>query len=104
VAVQWLEIVAVGEASGGFVLAGMNCRQLVGYARAARSAGRRAGASALALVSGAFALEALTFLASPAIEASPGLRDVSVLVVRSVLLAASAAISVLLLRNGRSRV
>ncbi len=100
---QWVETLSVVEASGGFVLASMNCRQLVGYARAARSAGRRAGASALAMVSAAFALEALAFLASPAIEASPQLRDVSVLAVRSALLMASAAVSVLLLRGGRSR-
>jgi hypothetical protein len=103
VAVQWLEMVAVGEAGVGFVLAAMNCRELVGYARAARSAGRRTGAWALALVCAAFAMEALTFLASPAIEAAPELRDVSVVAVRSVLLAATAAISALLLRNGRSR-
>ena len=100
---QWLETVAVVEASGGFVLAAMNCRQLVGYARDARTAARRAGASALALVSAAFALEALTYLASPAIEASPELRDVSAVAVRSVLLAATAVISVLLLRSGPSR-
>jgi hypothetical protein len=103
VAVQWLETLVLVEASAGFVLAGMNCRQLVAYARAARSAGRRAGASVLALVSGAFAVEALVFLASPALEASPELRDVSLLAVRSVLLAATAAVSALLLRNGRSR-
>jgi hypothetical protein len=103
VTVQWLETFVVVEAGAGFVLAGMNCRRLVGYTRAARSAARRTGASALALVSAAFALEALTFLASPAIEASPDLRDVSVIALRSAMLAASGAISVLLLRSGHSR-
>jgi hypothetical protein len=103
VAVQWLETLAVGEASAGFVLAAMNCRQLMGYARRARSPGRRAGAAALALVCGAIALEALAFLVSPALQASPGLRDASVLAVRSGLLAASAAVSALLLRGGHSR-
>ena len=102
-AVQWLETLVVVEASGGFVLASMNCRQLVGYARGARSAARRAGSAALALVSGALAVEAVAFLAWPAIEASPALRDVSLVAVRSGLLAASAAVSALLLRNGRLR-
>jgi len=101
--VQWMETVAVVEASGGFVLASMNCRQLTGYARAARSAGRRVGAAALALVCGALAMESAAFLAWPAIEASPELREPSLVVLRSALLAASAAISALLLRNGRLR-
>lgn len=100
---QWLETLVLVEASGGFVLASMNCRQLVGYARAARSAARRAGAAALALVSAALSLEALLFLASPAVEASPALRDVSLVALRSALLASSAAVSALLLRGGRSR-
>jgi hypothetical protein len=104
VAVQWLETLVVLEAGGGFVLASMNCRQLVGYARAARSKARRAGAGAVALVSGALSLEAMAFLAWPAIEASPALRDVSLVAVRSTLLAASAGISLLLLRGARSRV
>jgi hypothetical protein len=101
--VQWLETLVVVEASGGFVLASMNCRQLVSYARGARSAGRRAGASALALVCAGLSLESLAFLAEPAIEASPEWRDVTLLVVRTALLAASAALSALLVRNGRSR-
>lgn len=66
--------------------------------------GAQSGASALALVSAAFGLEAVAFLASPALELSAGLRDASVFVVRSSLLAASAAVSLLLLRGRRSRV
>ena len=100
---QWLETLVLVEASAGLILATMNCRWLIGYARGAREAARRAGAAALALLSGAVALEALTFLASPAIEASPELREASVVVVRSALLTASATISALLLRNGHSR-
>jgi hypothetical protein len=46
----------------------------------------------------------MAFLAWPAIEASPALRDVSLVAVRSTLLAASAGISLLLLRGARSRV
>jgi hypothetical protein len=103
VSVQWLETFVVLEASGGFVLASMNCRQLVIYARIARSAGRRTGASALALLCAGLSLEALAFLAEPAIEASPPIRDATLLLVRSVLLAASAVLSALLLRSGRSR-
>ncbi len=100
---QWLETLVLVEASAGLILASMNCQRLVGYARGAHLAGRRVGASALALLSGAVALEALTFLASPVVEASPESRDASVVAVRSVLLIDSATISALLLRNGRSR-
>jgi hypothetical protein len=102
--VQWLETFVFVEASAGFVLASMNCRHLLGYARAARTAARRGGAAALALVSGALSLEALVFLAWPVIETSPQLRDASVVAVRSALLLASAVVSVLLLRSGRTRV
>ena len=100
---RWLETLAVGEASAAFVLAAMNCGHLVSYARHSRSPGRRAGAGALALVCAAVALESMAFLASPALQAAPLLRDASVLVVRSGLLLASAAVSALLLRAGRSR-
>lgn len=100
---QWLETFVLIEASAGFVLASMNCRHLLGYARAARTAARRGGAAALALVSAALALEAIVFMASPAIEASPELRDASVVAVRSALLLASGVISVLLLRSGRTQ-
>jgi hypothetical protein len=103
VKVQWLDTLVVAEAGAGFLLASMNCRQLTAYARAARSAARRTGASALALVSAALSLEALAFLAWPAIEASPELRGASVVALRSVLLLASGAVSALLLRSGRSR-
>ena len=101
---QWLDTLTQVEASAGFVLAGMNFRQLMRYARTARTAGRRAGASVLALVSAAFGLEAVVFLAGPALELSTELRDASAFAVRSSLLAASAAVSLLLFRGRRSRV
>jgi hypothetical protein len=102
--VQWLETIVIVEASAGFVLASMNCRHLLGYARVAKTAARRGGAAVMALVSGALSLEALVFLAWPAIETSPQLREATVVVVRSTLLLASAVVSVLLLRSGRTRV
>jgi hypothetical protein len=101
--VQWLETFVLTEACAGFVLASMNCRHLLGYARVARSAARRMGAAAMALVSAALALESLTYVAQPAIEASPELRDVSLVALRSVLLLASAVIGALLWRGGRPR-
>lgn len=97
----WLETFVLMEAIAAFLLASLNCRGLLAYARAARTAARRSGASALALVSGALALEALAFVAAPALEASPGLRDAGWLLVRSGLLCASVVISVLLLRRRR---
>jgi hypothetical protein len=103
VAVQWLESFVLAEAAGAFVLASLNCRRLLGYARAARSAARRAGAGALCLMSAALGLEALAFAASPGLEADARAREIAVLVVRSALLAASALLTALLLRAGRSR-
>jgi hypothetical protein len=99
--VQWLESLVLVEAMGAFVLASMNCRSLLAYARAARSAARRAGAGALSAVSAALSLEALAFMASPALQSSPEARELGVLAVRSALLLASALISLLLLRSGR---
>ena len=99
----WLESFVLLEAVCGFVLASMNCRRLLAYARCARTASRRAAAGALALVSAALALEALSFMASPALEASPQARELGVLLVRSALLLASGVITALLLRNGRRR-
>ncbi len=98
---QWLDLVILIEAGAGFVLASMNCRYLLAYARAARTVARRTGATALALVSAALALEALAFLGWPALEASPELREAGLLAVRSALLVAAAVISVLLLRGAR---
>ena len=100
---QWLETFVVTEAGAGFVLASMNCRHLLAYARVARSAARRTGARAMALVSAALALESIAYVASPALDASPELRDVSLLAVRSGLLLASAVVGALLLRGGRPR-
>jgi hypothetical protein len=101
VAVQWLEGVALVEAMGAFVLASMNCRHLLGYARVARSAARRAGARGLCAVSAALALEALAYMASPAFAAGSEARELGVLAVRSALLAASGVIAGLLLRGAR---
>jgi len=99
--VQWLESFVLLEAMGAFVLASMNCRHLLAYARAARTAARRAGAGALGAVSAALSLEALAYMASPAVESSPEAREAGVLLVRSALLVASLVITGLLLRNGK---
>lgn len=96
-----MEGVALAEAIGAFVLASMNCRHLLGYARAATSAARRAGAGALGAVSAALALEALAYMASPAFAAGTEARELGVLAVRSTLLAASGVIAGLLLRGAR---
>jgi hypothetical protein len=101
VAVQWLDDVALAEAMGAFVLASMNCRHLLAYARAARSAARRTGAGALCALSAALALEALAYMAAPAFSAGSDARELGVLAVRSALLAASAVIAGLLLRGAR---
>jgi hypothetical protein len=103
VTVQWLESFVLLEAMGGFVLASLNCRYLLAYARAAHSAARRTGAGALCLVCAALSLEALAYLASPALDSSPQAREVTLLLVRSGLLLASAVLSALLLRAGRAR-
>lgn len=99
--VQWLESFVLLEAMGAFVLASMNCRHLLVYARAARSAARRAGAGALGMVSAALSLEALAYMASPALETDSQVREIGLLLVRSALLLASAVISALLLRGAR---
>ena len=99
----WLEGFVWLEAMCGFALASMNCRRLLGYARGARTAARRAAAGALALVSAALALEALSFVVTPALESSAEAREFGVLAVRSALLVASGAITALLVRNGRRR-
>lgn len=100
---QWLEVLLGLEAGTGFLLASWSCKHLLVHVRAARTAARRLGAAALALVCASLSLEALAFLASPALEGAPAAREASAFLVRSALLLASGAISVLLLRNGRSR-
>ncbi|HWC30065.1 MAG TPA: hypothetical protein VG845_08295 [Dehalococcoidia bacterium] len=100
---KWLESFVLMEAMAAFVLASLNCRHLLVYARVARSAARRTGAGALCAVSAALALEALVYMASPALDTSP-VREIGALIVRSGLLVASAAIAALLLRSAGRRV
>jgi hypothetical protein len=100
---RWLENIVFLEAAAAFVLASMNCRSLLGYALAARTAARRVGAGALASISAALSLEALVYLAQPALEADPEARELSLLLVRTCLLLASTVIAALLLRSRRRR-
>ena len=97
---QWLDSVLYGEAGLTFVLSGLNSASMTGLAARAVSRARRAAASALAFVCAGVAMEALAFLAlaEPASAAAP-LAAVALLVVRSLLLASTAAMTGLVLRS-----
>jgi hypothetical protein len=99
VAVQWLDLIVVTEAAGDLVLSSLSCVYFGRQAALSRLAARRVAATSLSAVNGALALEATLYLglSSPA----TGLEQVAVLVVRSVLLGASAFISLLVWRHAR---
>ncbi|HEX5369790.1 MAG TPA: hypothetical protein VFY10_10295, partial [Dehalococcoidia bacterium] len=89
---QWLEIVLLMEAAGSFLVSGLNAMWLAGMALRARTRPRRVGVSALALVCGAMALEALLFLALSQPPRS-GVASAATLIVRTTLLLSSALIA-----------
>ena len=99
---QWLELLVSVEAVAGFLLASMNGIYFTSYARQARSASRRVGASALVMVSAAVALESLLFLSqAPDSRVWQSVtRAVATVVVRSALLLSPALISLLVWRHG----
>jgi hypothetical protein len=99
--VLWLDTLLLAEALAAFVLASMNCRSLLAYARCAHSAARRTGAAVLGLVCGALALEALAFSLASALSAHPSLHSAVLLAVRTALLASSVTLSLLILRARR---
>ena len=101
---QWLDLWALVAAAVDFVVAGWNCAYLLRWADAATTPARRLGAAALAMVNAGLALEALAFLwlAAPASD-GPALHTAAVLVVRGALLASSALMGVLLLRDAARR-
>ena len=101
---QWLDLWVFLAAGVDFVAAGWNCAYLLRWAKAASTPARRLGAAALALVNAGLALEALAFLwlAAPASD-GPAPQTAAVVLVRSALLASSALIGVLLLRDAARR-
>ncbi|HLF77037.1 MAG TPA: hypothetical protein VJB57_06045 [Dehalococcoidia bacterium] len=99
---QWLDIFLSIAASGDFILASLSCIWLAGGARQAPTRARRVGASVLALVSAGLALEAALFL-SQAPAASSSTRLAATVVVRGVLLAATALVAALVWRGLVSR-
>jgi hypothetical protein len=102
--VRWLDLWVLVAAGIDFVAAGTNCGYLLRWAQAAATPGRRLGAAALALVNAGLALEALAFLwlAAPASEGPPS-HTAAVVLVRLALLASSALVGVLLLRDAARR-
>jgi hypothetical protein len=100
--VQWLNMMLFIAAGVDFVLASVSCVSLWDLARRARTRARQVGASALAVVCGSLASEAVLFLALATSTSSwPWLLATAL--VRSVLLCASSSIALLLWRNGWSR-
>ena len=101
---QWLDLWVSLAAGGDFIVASWNCSYLLQWAAAAKTQGRRLGASALALVNTGLALEALLFLwlAEPA-SAGPAWRMAAVVLVRLALLASAALVAALLLRDAARR-
>ena len=101
---RWLDLWVLVAAGIDFVAAGANCAYLLRWAHAATTPARRLGAAALALVNAGLALEALAFLwlAAPASEGSTS-QTAAVVLVRAALLASSALIGVLLLRDASRR-
>jgi len=100
--VQWLDGVAFAEAALGLALAAGNTVYFVGYFRRTRLTARRVGAGALAVVNAGLAMEAGLYVAALQPSGLPEGELVSwaaVLLVRSVLLAASAIMGVLILRQ-----
>ena len=101
-ATNGLETLALIAGSLEVLLAAMNCRYFGGYALRTRLTSRRAGSWTLALVSGAMTLEAAVYVARTS-GFSPGdsLRLLADVLVRTLLLAATALVSLLVLRGRR---
>ena len=101
---RWLDLWVLIAAGIDFVAAGANCAYLVRWAQLATTPARRLGAAALALVNAGLALEAMAFLwlAAPASAGSTS-QTAAVVLVRVALLASSALIGVLLLRDASRR-
>jgi hypothetical protein len=97
--VTWLDSVVYGEAGLTFMLSGLNSASIAGMAAGARSRPRRVGASALAFVCAGVAVESLAFLAlaAPASTMTP-VAAAALLGVRSLLLASTVALTLLVLR------
>lgn len=102
--VQWLDLWVLLAAAADFVVAGWSCAYLLRWAQAATTPARRLGATALALVTAALALEALAFiwLAEPASDGPPS-QTVAIVLVRGALLASSLLMGILLLRDASRR-
>ena len=96
---QWLELLVSIEAGGDFILASLNCLYFLGYARATRSRPRRVGAMALTALQGSLALEALLFLSQAPAGPQSWLRSVSLVTVRTALLASTGFVSLLIARH-----
>jgi len=97
VQVRWLETILLAEAGAGFVLAGLSCLYFWDYAGRTRTRSRRVGAAAMALVSGALALEAFVYVAAG--RPGHGAAALGLAAARTALLAAIASIGLLVLRD-----
>jgi hypothetical protein len=99
VTVQWLDTGVSIAAAADLAFALVNCGWLIVYACAARTAARRAGSAALALVNASMAMEAALFLSTASVMDGPAARTVAVVVLRGVLLGSSSLMALLLLRS-----
>jgi len=97
--VTWLDSILFGEAGMTFVLSGINSGSMANLAARAAPRSRRVAASALAFVCAGVAVESLTFLAlAPSTSAMPSAAAAAMLVVRTLLLASTAFLTLLILR------
>jgi hypothetical protein len=92
-----LEWLVFTEACSALGLALANCGYFLEYARQARTAPRRVGSLALALIHAAFGLEAALFLGEA--QLSSAARSALLLAVRSALFLATGLVSVLIWRS-----
>ena len=98
---QWIQLILTTFAATGLVLAVVNCGYFARYARTTRSTSRRVGAISLAVINAGFASEAAAYLSF-----APPVSGIELLVaslVRPLLLAATAFVSLLIWRQGGPR-
>ena len=99
---QWIQLILTTFAATGLVLAAVNCGYFASYARATGSTSRRAGAIALAVINAGFVSEAAAYLSFA--QPVSGIELAAASVVRPLLLAATAFVSLLIWRqSGRRR-
>jgi hypothetical protein len=96
----WISVAAASNVA----LALANCLYFLRYSRQTRSPARRAGSLALALISGALTVEASVFLGrGQLVDWGQVAHSLSGLATRSLLLAATAVLSLLIWRSASRR-